>query len=94
MTPDGLFSVDVLLEAPGGRLVAVEADGPQHFTRTAPHQPLGQTILRQRLVQARVDGVVSIPFFEWDQVGGEPAAQEAYLKSKLAPWLQDGLGSQ
>lgn len=29
---EGLFSVDILADAPDGRRVAVEADGPSHFT--------------------------------------------------------------
>jgi hypothetical protein len=45
-TADGLFLVDVAVLAPGGRRFAFEADGPLHFSRNAPHGPLGHSIAR------------------------------------------------
>ncbi len=47
-TEDGLFLVDVAVHK--GRLrFAVEADGPQHFSRNAPHAPLGHSSARWAL---------------------------------------------
>ena len=85
MTPDGLFSVDIMVELPApsnvdedtednrnsssggqGSRVAVEVDGPTHFTSTRPFKALGSTRLRRRLLEARVDRVVSVPFYDWD----------------------------
>lgn len=84
-TPDGLFAVDMLVQLPkGGSTVAVEVDGPTHFTRNRPYRELGATILRRRLLEARLSGpLVSVPFFEWDRVKGDHSAEEAYLVGKL-----------
>ena len=83
MTPDGLFSIDIMVELPASNKegaserVAVEVDGPSHFTSTRPYKTLGRTRLRRRLLEARVDRVVSVPFYEWD------AAESASAKKKL-----------
>ena len=102
MTPDGLFSIDIMVELPasnnvdedtddkrnsssgsrgnGGQptaRVAVEVDGPTHFTSTRPFKALGSTRLRRRLLEARVDRVVSVPFYEWD------AADSVSAKKRL-----------
>ena len=63
----------------GGRFtrVAVQVDGPSHFTSTRPYKALGPTRLRRRLLEARVDRVVSVPFYEWN------AAESASAKTKL-----------
>lgn len=44
-TPDGLFSLDIATRGPRGR-VAIEVDGPFHFTVNT-HQPLGNTLIRR-----------------------------------------------
>ena len=101
MTPDGLFSVDIMVELPapsnvdedtkdkrnrisgnegnGGQptRMAVEVDGPWHFTSTRPFKALGSTRLRRRLLEARVDRVVSVPFYDWE------AADSVLAKEKL-----------
>ena len=101
MTPDGLFSVDIMVELPASKIsdedtgdkrnsisgnggnggqgtkVAVEVDGPTHFTSTRPFKALGPTRLRRRLLEARVDRVVSVPFYDWD------AAKSASAKKRL-----------
>ena len=45
--------VDILIEAPGGARIAVEVDGPHHYTALPPHRNLGHTALRNRLLEAR-----------------------------------------
>ena len=106
MTPDGLFSVDIMVELPasnnddedteedkgtsygtGGQLftrVAVEVDGPSHFTSTRPFKALGATRLRRRLLEARVDRVVSVPFYDWDAAKSASAKRE--LLERLIPF--------
>lgn len=42
---EGLFSIDIAFSGPGGAQVALEVDGPWHFTRNTK-QPLGSTLLR------------------------------------------------
>ena len=83
-TPDGLFAVDVLVRLPDGMEVAVEVDGPTHFTMTEPRRELGATLLRRRLLASRLHGPsASVPYFEWDQVCGDHEREEAYLREKL-----------
>ena len=43
-TPDGYFSVDLAFKS-SGQLIALEVDGPFHFTINT-RRPLGHTILR------------------------------------------------
>ena len=86
-TPDGLFSVNIMVELPpskeGGKeggsftRVAVELDWPFRFTSNYPYKALGPTRLRRRLLEARVDRVVSVPFYDWG------AAKTAAAKKRL-----------
>ena len=84
MTPDGNFSVDIMAELPGdgGRpiKVALEVDGPSHYTSTLPYKALGATRLKRRLLEARVDRVVSVPFYEWNEAA---KSDDASAKKKL-----------
>ena len=64
ITADGLFSIDLAIV---DRRIALEFDGPSHFTRNTL-EPLGHTRLRDRLLSAMGWHVVSIPFFEWDRL--------------------------
>lgn len=41
----GLFSIDIAFSGPDGMRVAMEVDGPYHFTRNT-RAPLGSTLLR------------------------------------------------
>ena len=81
-TPDGLFSVDVMV-CMGEQQVAVEVDGPSHFSSTEPRQPLGATSFRRKMLERRCSSVVSIPFFEWDCKDEDE--RRAYIKGKLIP---------
>ena len=67
LTRDGMLRVDAAL-AWRGRRVAVEVDGPHHFTLTSPRRPLGRTVARRRCLQARGFAVLSVPFYEWRAV--------------------------
>lgn len=49
LAEDGLFSVDIAVLPPGGPNVALEVDGPFHFTINT-NQPLGHTILRWEIL--------------------------------------------
>ena len=82
VTEDGLFSVDILAELPGGRRVAVEVDGPSHFTRTRPYTQLGATRLRNRLLRVRVPRMVQVPYYEWNDLKSK-GEREAYLKELI-----------
>jgi hypothetical protein len=78
VTADGLFSIDLAIV---DRRIALEFDGPSHFT-TNTLEPLGHTRLRDRLLRAMGWHVVSIPFFEWDTLH-HPEQMDAYVKRRL-----------
>mmetsp|Transcript_31181 Transcript_31181/g.88414 ORF Transcript_31181/g.88414 Transcript_31181/m.88414 type:complete len:755 (-) Transcript_31181:513-2777(-) len=93
LTDDGFFSVDAMVHSQrGGKAVpavAINVDGPSHFTATAPRRALGSTILNRRLLEARVPALLSVPFWEWDRLNGSATAQVAYLK-RLLRLIPDG----
>lgn len=60
-----------------GVKVAVEFDGPNHFTRTRetedgskppPPRPLGHTVLKYRLLKKQGWTVVRVPYYEFDKI--------------------------
>ena len=81
-TADGLFSIDLAIT---DRRIALEYDGPSHFT-TNTLEPLGHTRLRDRLLSAMGWRVISIPFFDWDRLHNRPGEMDAYVRQRL---LQD-----
>ena len=57
--------VDALVRV-GDRLVAVEADGPSHFTAFGgPPRPTGSTRLRDEMLRRHGYAVVAVAHFEW-----------------------------
>jgi hypothetical protein len=61
---------------------AVEVDGPYHFLSCK--SPNGATLIKQRLLDLLGYNLVSVPYWEWDELLQDKRAQEAYLRSKLA----------
>lgn len=53
-----------LLDSSAGEKIAVEVDGPHHFTANG-REPLGEMRARQRLLAARAWTVLSVPYFLW-----------------------------
>ena len=86
ITADGLFSIDLAVV---DRRIALEFDGPSHFTSNTL-EPLGHTRLRARLLSAMGWRVVSIPFFEWDRLH-DAEHKDAYVQRRLS---QDPLQAQ
>ena len=82
ITADGLFSIDLAVV---DRRMAIEFDGPSHFTRNTL-EPLGHTRLRDRLLSAMGWHVVSIPFFDWDRLQ-RPEQMDAYVQQRLSQVL-------
>ena len=78
ITADGLFSIDLAIV---DRRIALEFDGPSHFTRNTL-EPLGHTRLRDRLLSAMGWQVVSIPFFDWDRLH-QQEQMDAYVRQRL-----------
>eukprot|EP00879_Flechtneria_rotunda_P015883 GHRR01016610.1.p1 GENE.GHRR01016610.1~~GHRR01016610.1.p1 ORF type:complete len:204 (+),score=81.67 GHRR01016610.1:906-1517(+) len=64
LTNDGLFSIDVAVIWQGRR-VAVEVDGPEHYTANQPYQLLGNSMAKRRCLHARGWVVVGVPWFVW-----------------------------
>ncbi|KAK9846558.1 hypothetical protein WJX81_006537 [Elliptochloris bilobata] len=62
-TEDGLFSLDIVVHGPRGR-VAIEVDGPFHFTINT-RQPTGPTLIRRRALTGMGWMVVSVPFYDY-----------------------------
>ncbi len=79
LTEDGLFSIDAAIV---DRRIALEFDGPSHFT-TNTLEPLGDTRLRDRLLTAMGWRVVSIPFFEWKRLHCVEQ-KDAYVEQRLS----------
>lgn len=76
---DGAFSVDfALVDA----RVAVEVDGPHHFAVNTQRE-LATTTMRRALLRYAGWEVVQVPFFEWQPLRGDAAAQEALLTRLL-----------
>ena len=58
------------LPAAAGKKIAIEADGPFHYTVNGmgpggEPTELGTTIIRRRMLRAGGWSVLSIPFYEW-----------------------------
>ena len=52
LTEDGDLSIDIMLTL-GDMSIALEVDGPTHYTSNAPRLELGRTINRRRLLEYR-----------------------------------------
>jgi hypothetical protein len=59
---------------------AVEFDGPSHFLTC--RLPVGGTLMKRRHLELLGYNVVSLPFWEWDQLTGSNERKE-YLRGKL-----------
>jgi len=81
-TADGAFSIDIAVTTAAGSQVAIEVDGPWHFLR--PGNTLnGPTRSRNRGLAARGWRVMSVPYFEWNELKPGQQQQQAYLLAKL-----------
>jgi hypothetical protein len=58
---------------------AVEFDGPSHFLTS--RLPVGGTLMKRRHLELLGYTVVSLPFWEWDQLTGSD--EKEYLRGKL-----------
>ena len=62
--------------------VVIEVDPPSHFS-TNSHRPLGRTVGRRCMLEARGYTVRSIAYYEWATLESD-ALQQAYLTRLLA----------
>lgn len=88
ITPAG-YSIDITI--PSMR-VAIEADGPSHFSRTTRASSesssksgavqLGATAMKRRHLQGLGWAVVNVPYIDWDKLTDE-ASRADYLKRRI-----------
>ena len=92
LTDDGLFSIDITLPActqKGHPKVAVEVDGPQHFTSSGGKT--GSTQLRDFLLVQRGWRIISLPYFAINAASTETELNE-YLAGALLQCRFPSLG--
>ncbi|KXZ45473.1 hypothetical protein GPECTOR_54g214 [Gonium pectorale] len=85
--------VDAAVELEGGRLLSVQFHGPNRFLANGEHRRTrnGPTQLRDRQLE-RMFGrgnVLNVPYWEWIQLKGDRAAQQAYLLRLMQAQLKD-----
>eukprot|EP00775_Hariotina_reticulata_P004283 gene4283-biopygen6010 len=74
--PDGVLSIDITATTAAGVQLAVEADGPWHFRWPDSDRGLmGPTLFRNRALAARGYRVVSVPWFDWEQLNSKQEQQ-------------------
>ncbi|KAK2080103.1 hypothetical protein QBZ16_002499 [Prototheca wickerhamii] len=78
LTQDRLFSVDIALS---NEKIALEVDGPHHFTVNTL-EPMADMYWRRTLLRARGWRVVSVPFYHWS--GTEDEDRKALLRRLIA----------
>ncbi|GBF98089.1 hypothetical protein Rsub_10835 [Raphidocelis subcapitata] len=76
----GTASVDAVV-AYRGALVAVESDGPWHYTRASPQRRNGKSVLRDRTLEAA--GLVPVPLSARDWVRMAAHRRPAFLRARL-----------
>jgi hypothetical protein len=80
LTPSG-YSLDAIVKVNGVK-VGIEVDGPTHFING---DPTGSTLLKRRQV-SNLDGIriVSVPYWEWSEVGNDCSKKQQYLRYKMS----------
>ncbi|XP_057454535.1 RAP domain-containing protein, chloroplastic [Lotus japonicus] len=71
--------------------LALEIDGPTHFSRNTG-VPLGHTMLKRRYITAAGWDVISVSHQEWEELQGE-FEQVEYLKNILKSHIDKGYGN-
>lgn len=75
------YMVDLAIFPNEDRRVALEVDGPHHYTRNTGAL-LGNAQMKQRHLQSAGWRVVRVPHRSWEAVQG-PAAQRGFLRGLL-----------
>eukprot|EP01025_Chloroclados_australasicus_P023988 TRINITY_DN2415_c0_g3_i1.p1 TRINITY_DN2415_c0_g3~~TRINITY_DN2415_c0_g3_i1.p1 ORF type:complete len:787 (-),score=27.26 TRINITY_DN2415_c0_g3_i1:1975-4248(-) len=84
---DSLASIDIAFVI-GGKRVAIEVDGPSHFTLSQPYLPLAKTVARDCLLQGYGWNVHSIPYYDWRQLKTQDNQRE-YVKNSVGKFLME-----
>jgi len=80
------YSLDLVVDCGGEELIAVEVDGPSHFVGRVP---TGAMLLKRRQLRHFGWRLVSVPYWEWDELNHsdklkERAQRAAYLSPLLS----------
>ena len=82
---EGAEDIDIVVRRGGHNSpIAIEVDGPSHFTSNRPYLELGHTALKTRFLRALGWEVLRVPFFEWDELIGSREGQRQYMERRLA----------
>lgn len=71
--------------------IALEVDGPFHYATNIPNRPMGALVLRNSLLEHSGWSVLSIPYWEWEQVGNTRREKQEYLRTKILQHLSNVL---
>jgi hypothetical protein len=74
------YKLDALIKM-RGKKISIEVDGPSHFINK---QPNGRTAMKRRQVTS-IDmiSVISMPHWEWEELGKDQVKKQKYLQSLL-----------
>jgi RAP domain len=83
------YSLDAVIVYRGNR-IGVEVDGPFHFVGCRSQTPNGNTVLKQRQLRT-LEGwkLVSIPYWEWDEICDGASGGLTRLESKKQAYLRN-----
>eukprot|EP01023_Acetabularia_acetabulum_P015021 TRINITY_DN17296_c0_g1_i3.p1 TRINITY_DN17296_c0_g1~~TRINITY_DN17296_c0_g1_i3.p1 ORF type:complete len:662 (-),score=78.84 TRINITY_DN17296_c0_g1_i3:690-2447(-) len=84
ITDGELASIDIAFVI-GGQRVAVEVDGPSHFTLSQPYLPMAKTVARNTLLEGLGWNVHSIPWYQWNQL--TPDLRQKFVKQSVGKFL-------
>ena len=89
--PKSGYTIDIRVRHSGGKNTAhgsseaegwaVEVDGPSHFLSCK--SPTGKTLIKRGLLELLGYNLVSVPYWEWEEMRQDKRAQEAYLRNRL-----------
>ncbi|GLC46349.1 hypothetical protein PLESTM_001861100 [Pleodorina starrii] len=86
----GNWTVDIVFEAAGGVQVAVEVDGPTHFTTSKPRLALGPSRVRDRCLQAM--GLRVLPL-SYEEVGDRNSVSLGALRALVKDTVRRAAGA-
>ena len=78
------YVIDLYVESDGGRRqVSVEVDGPGRFLGWS-REATGATLLKRRQLRFFGYRLMSIPYWEWEQLNQQPTEEQRYLTLAIA----------
>ncbi len=103
-TPEG-YVIDLHVESSDGgrRRIAIEVDGPWRFISFSSREATGPTLLKRRQLRHFGSRLMSLPYWEWEDLSGRPEDEQRYLTLAIAvrtavrlptPFQSDGAASQ